>query len=273
MAGDWIKMEVSLPMKPEVLAMSAATGLHPDMIVGKCFRLWSWFDQHTQDGNANGVTSVTLGFALGNGDDTTKFINAMIDVGWLIDNGTGVTLPNFDRHNGKTSKERALTAKRVAKSRSKSNDECNDSTVTTVTLQPLAREEKRREDKTTADAVFGFDSFWAAYPNKKGKGQALKIWSRLKPSNDLLQTMLNALYDQKRSEAWTKDEGRFIPHPATWLNGMRWEDEVAGVTAAPVSRAAQIHEAERKEAERRAAVAPAGPTMLEVMKSRQGAAA
>ena len=152
MAGDWIKMEVNLPMKPEVLAMSASTGLHPDAIVGKCFRLWTWFDQHTQDGNASGVTTVTLGYALGNGDDTTNFINAMVGVGWLEETSSGVSLPNFDRHNGKTSKERALTAKRVAKSRNKSNGECNVNGVTDVTVPPLAREEKRREDKNTYDA-------------------------------------------------------------------------------------------------------------------------
>ena len=30
---------------------------------------------------------------------------------------------------------------------------------------------------------------------------------------------------QSHSEQWLKDEGRYIPHPATWINGRRWEDE------------------------------------------------
>ena len=143
MAGDWLKMEVCTPNKPEIFTISAKTKLHPDMIVGKCFRLWSWFDSHTKDGNAAGVTLETIGYALGNGDDTTKFIHAMVDVGWLYADELGVSLPNFDYHNGESAKSRALTAKRVAKSRSKSNDD----SVTDVTDAPLAREEKRREEK------------------------------------------------------------------------------------------------------------------------------
>lgn len=152
MAGDWLKMESCLPEKPEILSVAGITGFHPDAVIGKCFRLWRWFDQHTQDGNAHGVTTVTLGYALGNGEDTTKFINAMVSVGWLIATESSVSLPNFDRHNGKTSKERALTAKRVAKARTKCNGESNGNSVTEVTVATLAREEKRREDINTYDA-------------------------------------------------------------------------------------------------------------------------
>ncbi len=35
-----------------------------------------------------------------------------------------------------------------------------------------------------------------------------------------------AIEVQKQSEQWTKDNGRFIPNPATWLNQGRWEDEL-----------------------------------------------
>ena len=68
----------------------------------------------------------------------------------------------------------------------------------------------------------GFDEFWQSYPNKTGKANALKVWNRDKPN---LQTVLDALSWQKRSEAWTKDGGQFIPHASTYLNGKRYEDE------------------------------------------------
>ena len=29
----------------------------------------------------------------------------------------------------------------------------------------------------------------------------------------------------RASDQWTRDGGRYVPHPATWLNGRRWEDE------------------------------------------------
>ena len=57
MAGDWIKVEVSTPDKREVLAITSAMGWDdPDYTVGKLIRVWRWFDQHSVDGNAAGVT-------------------------------------------------------------------------------------------------------------------------------------------------------------------------------------------------------------------------
>ena len=34
--------------------------------------------------------------------------------------------------------------------------------------------------------------------------------------------MIQAIKDQKLSET----DPKFIPHPATWLNAARWEDEI-----------------------------------------------
>jgi hypothetical protein len=32
---------------------------------------------------------------------------------------------------------------------------------------------------------------------------------------------------KKRTQDWKKDGGKYIPYPATYLNGKRWEDEGA----------------------------------------------
>lgn len=73
-----------------------------------------------------------------------------------------------------------------------------------------------------------FNDFWAAYPKKVAKGAAYKAWKRLKPSQELTNKIISAIEEQKRSEQWTKEGGRFIPNPATWLNAERWEDEITG---------------------------------------------
>lgn len=75
--------------------------------------------------------------------------------------------------------------------------------------------------------VYGerFDAFWNAYPKKVGKGAAEKSFKKLKPSGDLLQRMLSAIETQKQSDQWKRDNGQYIPNPATWLNQTRWEDE------------------------------------------------
>lgn len=67
-----------------------------------------------------------------------------------------------------------------------------------------------------------FDVFWKKYPRKVAKPNALKVWNRLKPSDELLQKMLSAI----NAQGLCDKEIQFVPHPATWLNGHRWEDEV-----------------------------------------------
>lgn len=71
----------------------------------------------------------------------------------------------------------------------------------------------------------GFESFWKQYPNKKAKADAMKAWKKIKPAASLLAKILASLEVAKSSDGWKKDGGRFVPHPATWLNGRRWEDE------------------------------------------------
>lgn len=75
-----------------------------------------------------------------------------------------------------------------------------------------------------------FAEFWKAYPLHKAKPTALKAFGKLKPDRVLLNAILAALSVQKQSSQWTRDGGQYIPHPATWLNQRRWEDEkeVAG---------------------------------------------
>ncbi len=69
-----------------------------------------------------------------------------------------------------------------------------------------------------------FDRFWAAYPKKVGKGAAQKSFSKVKVP---LEQLLGAIERQKLSDQWTRENGRYIPNPATWLNQCRWEDDLS----------------------------------------------
>ena len=58
------------------------------------------------------------------------------------------------------------------------------------------------------------------------KQYALKAWNRIKPDKALFEKMLKALREQKQSEQWRRDNGKYIPNPATWLNGGYWDNEI-----------------------------------------------
>lgn len=96
-----------------------------------------------------------------------------------------------------------------------------------VSPKPPLREGKGTELKGTEPNLTGegFARFWESYPKKVGKDAARKAFERRMVSDDLLARMLDAIALQKQTREWTKDGGQYIPHPATWLNNARWEDE------------------------------------------------
>ena len=227
MAGEWLKFDSSTPEKKEVFSITVQLGWDdPDLTVGKLMKVWRWFDQHTIDGNADSVTPALLDRLIG----VTGLTQAMANVGWMVITDTGLHLPHFNRHNGKTAKDRALGAKRAANYRS--SDESNADSVTDTVTDALPREEKRREEKnkdlktktkTFADAR-SFESFWKLYPKKAAKGDAEKAWKKIEA--DVVPMILEAVEANLTGFAWTNEGGRYIPNPATWLNGKRWNDEV-----------------------------------------------
>ena len=48
---------------------------------------------------------------------------------------------------------------------------------------------------------------------------------RLSLDEEKFKKIMEALRTQKESPQWKRDRGQYIPHPATWIHGERWEDE------------------------------------------------
>ena len=82
----------------------------------------------------------------------------------------------------------------------------------------------QKKDKSVLMSEKDFENFWKEYPKKVGKKKACLSFLKLKRA--LLSTILEALKKQKSSPAWQENGGQFIPHPTTWINGERWEDDV-----------------------------------------------
>lgn len=130
-------------------------------------------------------------------------------------------------------------------------------TARVANVKPESDTDTERDPKSkikTQDPAL-FARFWRAYPRKTGKGEAEKAFGRLKPDEPLLQRMVSALTWQVNQPGWTKDGGKFVPYPATWLNQKRWEDEpfeppiVAEEPARHVSRGARNSQAWDEAAE------------------------
>jgi len=95
-------------------------------------------------------------------------------------------------------------------------------------------ENRHGEEKGHTPSQKRFDEFWSAYPRKVGKGAAEKAYAKIKPDQALQDQIMGAIADAKQSFSWRKDNGQYIPNPATWLNQRRWEDELEAQTSSVI---------------------------------------
>jgi hypothetical protein len=75
-----------------------------------------------------------------------------------------------------------------------------------------------------------FGEFYDAYPRHVGREAAFKAWKRLDPADDLVAEILADL-EKRQATIWRDSDPTFIPHPATYLNGRRWTDEIPSAIA------------------------------------------
>lgn len=155
----------------------------------------------------------------------------------LVDNGLVVLysvegqqyaeVPTFTKHQVINNREsESVIPARVNDATGTRESRVNDASIT-----PLVGRERKESIRTrhvSRDDDKAFDQFWSAYPRKVAKDAALKAWNKLSPSDDLAQQIMSGLEAAITTDQWKKDEGRFIPHASTWLNGRRWEDAVSG---------------------------------------------
>lgn len=221
MAGDWIKVRCDLQSHPKIVRILSATKSDKFRVIGGLHAVWSVFDAHSEDGVLHGYTPELMDHIIG----WDGFAVAMIKVGWLaIAEGESLVMPEFGEHNGQSAKRRAEDQKRK-------RDNRKPVRILSAECPLESGLEKRREEKNIKPPKSpkgdwtGFDQFWSAYPRKVAKPQALKAWNKLKPSEPMTGKIMSAVNAQAASDQWTKDDGKFIPHPATWLNGQRWDDE------------------------------------------------
>jgi len=92
------------------------------------------------------------------------------------------------------------------------------------------REREKERKKTTSSPAapsMEFDTFWAAYPRKAGKIAARTAFA--KAMKIATEEQIMAGIETLKRETRGKDPN-FIPHPATWLNQGRWDDETLPIT-------------------------------------------
>lgn len=172
--------------------------------------------------------------------DIEALASELIDAGLVVLYGDGLAhVPGFTRHQhvnpresssvlpdpaGESAEVSGKTPRVPTRADASIPDlHCDD----TVSDAQGGREGKgtNKPPKPPGGGMEGFDDFWSRYPKKRNRGDAEKAWVKLKPTADLLDRVLRAVEVAKQRDDWRKNDGQFVPYPASWLNAKGWEDE------------------------------------------------
>lgn len=246
MAGDWIKVEMATPNKPEVLKASRMLGITKDDTFGKMMRFWLWLDSICVDGHVDGVVSTDVDAVVG----IDGFASALKSVGWLDfdDISENLTVPNFERHNGETAKKRVLKNRRQQKWRNKENDQ--------VDTEASTREEKKRnkekvKKERTSDYTPEFESAWSEYPKREGsnpKRKAFQAWTaRIKSGVDPHAMHQGVIRYAQFVRAKGQEHTSFVKQAATFFGPDDYYMESWVVNQTPQAKPADQFPTRKKE--------------------------
>jgi len=125
---------------------------------------------------------------------------------------TIITISNYDKYQcDNTQANKQVT----------NNQQTTNKQLTTTKEYKEYKNDKNVKNNNTSE----FDLFWNEYPKKTSKADAKKAFDKAIKKTDINQ-IIEAIRIQKRSEQWQKENGQFIPYPATWLNKEKWSDEL-----------------------------------------------
>jgi len=258
----WLKSHSSMATHPKVFALSQMLGIPTVTAIGHLHLLWYAALEKQEDGDLSIWPDEIIAHSAYWNSAPADFVAALQQCGWLdgklihdwldytgrflegrYDNNPERLATIWAKH-GRQRGENPLASNLQVHLQADLQETCKRTCKPTCQL-PLNIRVKSRELRTTTattssaaaasdaqPAVKGtypqdFEAFWQAYPRKVGKAAAFGKWKSRKPP---LAEVLKALEVQKRCEQW--QDITLVPHPETWLNQKRWEDDASAYAPA-----------------------------------------
>lgn len=220
MANQWLRLWHDMPTDPKWRTISKASGQRIGDVMAVYVHMLVCASNATERGRTQSFNSEDVASAL---DLDTEQVEQIITAmqGRVLDGDLLKGWENRQVAREDGSAERAKAWREAQKAASERT--------------PTATERKRTPDKDKdkekkKDTPSAFDVFWNAYPKKEAKKDAAAVFAKLDPNPELLSVILAALATKSASFDWTKEKGKYIPLPATWLRAERWTDETPADT-------------------------------------------
>jgi hypothetical protein len=228
---SWIESHSQVKDHPKTGDLRAAMGWSLGTTIGNLHLFWWWCMAYAEDGDLSKHNPERIAIAMDLPPEQGKKVLAALSASGWVDKKPYLRVHDWWQYAGPFLRSKYKRTENVWMA-----IKCLYVTVARevpATLEPTNQPTNQptnhtNQPKVKLEPIADFDAFWKAYPIRVGKETARKAWTKARPDADLLGVILAAIAAQSKSEQWTKAGGEFIPHPTTWLNQKRWEDELTG---------------------------------------------
>lgn len=205
--------------------------------------LWAYAALHEHD-ESRSYTKEDIELAV-DWDEDGDIVGTLCEVGYLDNDGLGYRIHQWEVHNGyaATASKRSEAGRIAAKARWDKRLQCDGNAnamrehsdgnapfpipIPTPIPIPENGEGAAKKSSSYSDE---FEAAWSAYPKKTNKGAAYKAWQKAIKRDMPIADMPAHIESRMFEPDWRKEDGRFVPHMATWLNADGWLDEGAKIT-------------------------------------------
>ena len=211
-------------VKPEFFTSEDIISLSP---LARLLYIGMWCEADREGRFAWKPNTLKLRYLPADNIEIYSLCDEIVSAGLVVTYGDGLAfIPSFSKHQSINPREAASTFPSPVEYSNSYSPRVTDASLTVTDMQRGRKEGKESicssDDEQTSE---GFEQFWSAYPKKQAKQDAAKAFRSAKLKPEQLQTVLQDITSRKSSAEWLKDGGKFIPLPATYLRGKRWEDE------------------------------------------------
>ena len=215
MANQWLRLWHDMPTDPKWRTISKASGQRIGDVMSVYVHMLVCASNATERGRTQSFNSEDVASALDLDTEQVEQIIAAMQ-GRVLDGDLLKGWENRQVAREDGSAERAKAWREAQKAAS-------ERTPNTAERKRTPDKDKDKDKKKDTPSAFGV--FWNAYPKKEAKKDAASVFEKLNPNPELLAVILAALATKSASFDWTKEDGKYVPLPATWLRAERWTDE------------------------------------------------
>lgn len=99
----------------------------------------------------------------------------------------------------------------------------NPSSSVSVSVSESSKNSSSTAARSTVEDL-EFARFWNVYPRKVGKGEARKVWAKLRKNGVDLEAVIAGAERYRDDPARQRKDLEYTKHPGPWLNAERWTD-------------------------------------------------